>query len=165
MFAAHLDGILGQQVNANNVAYTIMETFSLGGASGCWGSQLGVGFNPCGSQNFGFGTPSFANQIPSGFDFTGTFTVTAGESTVFLTSLMADCLGGYSCDFTNTASFSISGVSYTEDSGVLFSQASNAVPEPGTMGGIGAGLLILGTLGRRRAKKAAYRAAVVHRNE
>jgi hypothetical protein len=154
-FTAALDGTLGQQVNATSPEYVLAETFSLAGASGCWGSQLGVGFGPCGSQNFGFLTSSFGTQTASGFNFTGTFAVTSGQSTTFLATLMADCGFGSLCDFSHTATFSFTGVSYTEDSGVLFSQPLTATPEPGTLGLLGTGLLVVGALGRRGARRSA----------
>jgi hypothetical protein len=148
-FVAGLEGSIGLVANANSASYTLQEIFQIGGASGCWGSQFGLGFAPCGSQNFGFGGTGFYFQAYNGFGFTGTFDVTAGETTTFKTFLLVDCSGGYGCDFSNTATFGISGVSYTEDSGVLFSQPSSSVPEPGTWCAMGVGLLVLGGLRRR----------------
>jgi hypothetical protein len=165
-FTAHLDGGVSPELGATVPEYNLQETFLLGAfGSACWGSQSGVGFGPCGSQNFGFVTTGFTNQSISSFDWTTTFAVTAGESTTFFATIQADCGFGENCDLTNTASFSISGVGYTEDSGVLFSQPTSSVPEPSTLGAIGAGLIGLGILRRRRAKKLEPRAVAVLRTE
>jgi hypothetical protein len=149
---AHLDGQLGLSGNSPN--YSILEQFGLGG-SGCWGSATGLGFQPCLSQNFGFLTSSFTNQSATGFDFTGTFQVTNGATDPFFAALQIDCSGGATCNFSNTASFSLtlpSNVTFTSDSGVLFTQTSST-PEPATFGVAGAALLCVGALRRRSAKR------------
>jgi hypothetical protein len=149
-FHAHLDGIIGLESGLGN--YGISETFLFAGASGCWQSDTGTGFQPCGSQNFGWLTSSFTNQTATGFDFTGTFSITNGMSGLFLAGLQMNCGGGALCDFSNTASFSLdlpSDVTFTSDSGVLFTQSANSVPEPATFVIAGAALTILGVLKRK----------------
>jgi len=155
-FHADLDGTIGLEAGSNANNYNIMDEFILGG-SGCWGSATGLGFQPCGSQNFGFLTSSFTNQSATGFDFTGTFQVTNGATDGFFAALNVDCQGGAACDFSNTASYSLSlpsNVTFTSDSGVLFSQTGTtaATPEPGTFGAVGVALLGAVALLRRSAK-------------
>lgn len=154
-FNAHLGGTISLEGTSGD-NYSISDQFILGG-SGCWGSATGLGFQPCLSQNFGFLTSSFFNQSASGFDFTGTFQVTNGASLPFFAGLNADCSGGATCNFSNTASFSLSlpaDVTFTSDSGVLFTQTPGGAttPEPGTFGVAAAALLGVGIL-RRRAKR------------
>ena len=150
---AHLDGTIGFTAGSSANNYSIQEQFALGG-SGCWGSATGLGFAPCGSQNFGFGGPLFTSQSATGFDFSGTFTVNDGQTLPFYAALDADCSGGANCNFSNTALFSLtlpSNVTYTSDSTVLFTQPVTA-PEPGSLGVIGAGVLAVGVLRRRIGK-------------
>jgi hypothetical protein len=98
-------------------------------------------------------TSSFTNQTATGFDFTGTFNFTDGMSGLFLAALQLNCGGGALCDFNSTASFSLtlpSDVTFTSDSGVLFSQQGAAAPEPASLAFGGASLAVLGILRRRR---------------
>ncbi len=121
---AHLDGSISSEAGSNANNFNIQDNFILGG-SGCWESLTGVGFAPCGAQNFGFLTSSFTNQAANGFDFTGTFLVNNGTVDPFFAALQTDCQGGANCDFSNTASFSLtlpSDVTMSSDSGVLFTQ-------------------------------------------
>jgi hypothetical protein len=162
-FHAHLDGIAS--VEAPGVgSYTVLEQWALGG-SGCWqaaGGNAGNAFGPCLAGNGSYLTSSFTNQSGTGFDFSGTFAVTNGFSTTFLASLQQDCQSAL-CDFSNTASFSLSlpsDVTLTTDSGVLFSQpvtTAPGVPEPGTFGFAGAAVLLSGILRRFVGRKAAPR--------
>jgi hypothetical protein len=148
---AHLDGSIGLEAGASG-NYSAQEEFILGG-HGCWGSATGLGAQPCSSQNFGFLSSSFTNQSATGFDFTGTFQVANGDTDPFLGTLDVDCLGGALCDFSNTASFSLSlpsDVTFTSDSGVLFTQPAAAAPEPATFIMGAAGLLCIGSARRRR---------------
>jgi hypothetical protein len=156
-FHAHLDGVIGLESGFGN--YGISETFLFGGASGCWQSDTGTGFQPCGAQNYGWLTSSFTNQTASGFDFTGTFNITNGMSGLFLAGLQMNCGGGALCDFSNTASFSLtlpSDVTFSSDSGVLFSQQASSVPEPATFICAGAALTLLGVLRRRKKAPEAH---------
>lgn len=149
-FHAHLDGSIG--LEGGNGNYSLTDSFIFGPGSGCWGSQTGLTPGPCGSQNYGWLTSSFSNQTATGFDFTGTFSITDGSSGLFLAALQLGCSGGALCDFSNTASFSLtvpSNVTWTSDSGVLFSQQQSAVPEPATFGIAGLALAALGILKRR----------------
>jgi len=155
-FHAHLGGALGSQAGSNTNNYNIQDQFILGG-SGCWGSATGLGDGPCGSQNFGFLTSSFTNQSATGFDFTGTFQVTNGATDPFFAALNVDCSGGATCDFSHTAEFSLSlpsDVTFTSDSGVLFSQtAAVGTPEPGTFGLVAAAFLGVMVQRRRLANR------------
>ena len=163
-FQAHLDGVIGLESDFEGSFgnYSVSESFLFGGGSGCWGSQTGLTPGPCGSQNFGWLTSSFSNQTASGFDFTGTFTITNGMSSLFLAGLSETCSGGALCDFSNTASFSMilpSDVTWTSDSGVLFSQQQTApTPEPGTFGMAGVVLTAVGILRRRIRRNAGKQA-------
>ena len=153
-FHAHLDGGIGLEAGAAP-NYNILDEFILGGV-GCWGSATGLGAQPCLSQNAGYLTSSFSNQSATGFDFTGTFQVTNGATDAFLAALNVDCSGGVLCDFSNTAAFSLtlpSNVTFTSDSGVLFSQNPvAATPEPGMFGLAAMALLCMVVLRRRSAK-------------
>ena len=151
---AHLGGAITPEGTSGD-NYNILDQFILGG-SGCWGSATGLGAQPCLSQNFGFLTSSFTNQSATGFDFTGTFQVTNGATDPFFAALNVDCQGGTNCDFSHTASFSLtlpSDVTFTSDSGVLFSQNPvAATPEPGMFGLAAMALLCMVVLRRRSAK-------------
>ncbi len=152
-FHAHLDGTIGLEGGFGD--YSLTDSFIFGPGSGCWGSQTGLTPGPCGSQNYGWLTSSFSNQTAAGFDFTGTFSITGGSSGLFLAALQMNCGGGALCDFSNTASFSLtvpSNVTWTSDSGVLFSQQQSAVPEPATFAVAGAALAILGILKKRNRR-------------
>jgi MYXO-CTERM domain-containing protein len=152
---AHLDSTIGSEAGSNTNNYNMSDQFILGG-SACWGSATGLGFQPCGSQNDGFLTSSFTNQSATGFDFTGTFQLTNGATDPVFAALNVDCSGGANCDFSNTAAFSLSlpsDVTFTSDSGVLFSQTgAAATPEPGSFGMAAAALLGVVVRRRRRAK-------------
>ena len=134
---AHLDGTIESQ-GLNTFSYSVTDQFRIGGGSVCWGSSGGTapnGFGPCGSQNFGFVNPTFTNQTATGFDFSGTFSVTNGESSVLFAALQADCQNVALCDFSHTSALSLSlpsDVTFTSASGVLFTQSNTAVPEPST---------------------------------
>lgn len=154
-FHAHLDGSIGLQSNASP-NYSVNETWGFGpaGAIGCWSSATGLGFGPCLAGNGGnWLTSSFSNQSATGYDFTGTFTITDGMSGLFYATMQMNCQGGALCDFSNTASFSLtlpSDVQLTSDSGVLFTQPQSSAPEPGTIVVVGTALTIVGLLRRRK---------------
>jgi len=153
-FHAHLDGIASlEALGVGN--YNVLEQWGLGGL-GCWqtlGGGSGNGFGPCAAQNGGYLSSGFTNQTATGFDFTGTFAVNNGFSTLFNASIQENC-GSALCDFSSTASFSLtlpSDVRLTTDSGVLFSQpGTSAAPEPATFGVVAAAAVILGILRRRK---------------
>ena len=153
---AHLDGTIASE-GLNTFGYTLMDQFSLGGGSACWDSAGGVsgsGFGLCGSQNFGFSNPTFTNQTATGFDFTGTFSVTNGEASVLFAALQADCQNGAACDFSHTSTLSLSlpsDVTFTSASGVLFTQSQTAVPEPSSSVPLLAAMFAIGLAARRRA--------------
>jgi hypothetical protein len=156
--SAHLDGFVGSSPLANNTSFQVNSGFLMGGGSACWASQGGnpgvvtTAFGPCASQNFGFLTSSFSNQSSTGYDFTGTFSVTNGEASTFLAYLQVAANGGEVADFSHTSSMSLilpSNVTFSSDSGVLFSQTASA-PEPATLGGVAAVLLGIGLLRRKR---------------
>ena len=159
-FRAHLDGIAALGSGATGAGYSVTETWGLGGG-GCWeslGGGDGNGFGPCLSGNGGYISSSFSNQTATGFDFTGTFSVTNGQSSIFFATLQEDCAGGALCDFSNTASFSLSlpsDVTFASDSGVLFTQQQSDAPEPGTLGLAGVVVVLLGVLRRRIGRSAA----------
>ena len=94
----------------------------------------------------GWGSPALANETSGGFDFSGAINVTDGEALPLLLSLQLSCVSGETCDFSHTAALSFtlpSDVKFTSDSGVLLTGVTSTVPEPATLGFIGAGLLAL----------------------
>ena len=100
----------------------------------------------------------FTNETVTGFDFSGAFCVTDGENMPLFMSLTVNCQFGAICDFGKTSKFSFnlpSNVTFTSDSGALWTQANgvpppSGVPEPAALVLAGAGMLALGALRWRR---------------
>lgn len=98
-------------------------------------------------------TNSFALMV-----FNGYFDIIGTQATINPTlSLSLDCSIGLQCDYYNTARFSFVGlpssVSFTSDSGVFLQGTTVPVPEPGTYALMLAGLGLVGTIVRRRARR------------
>ena len=125
-FHVHMQGTVGLEGGATTPGYGTNTTWTIGPGVGCWQSQAGgygSGFQPCTSGNGGFLTSSFSNQSATGFDFTGTFSVTNGQANTFFATLQADNSGGAFNDETASYSLSLpSNLTVTSDSGVLFTQ-------------------------------------------
>ena len=114
------------------------------------------------SQNYGFTDTSLTNVTTSGFDWSGTLSVTDGEQVDFELTAGGGVSEGATADFSNTLQFSLadlpSGVTYTSASNAFLTAGStSAVPEPAPLGllALGAGGLWttrrLITPGRRTA--------------
>lgn len=147
----HLDGSIVAE-DATAFSYNILDEFGLGGTV-CWGSTGGATPFSLGTSCNGYTTFSLINQTISGFDFSGTFSVTNGMTSLFFAALQADCGGGGRCDFSNTNSFSLtlpSNVTFTSDSGVLFTEKASTVPEPSGVALCLSAMLAIGVAVRRR---------------
>ena len=153
-----LDGSIGSFANANSLS-GLSYNMNFGASNFSYvsqGSQLGFAFNtgtPAGWDNFGF-----TNVTETGFDFTGSFTVTDGEKRSFSQRLYLICQEGVTCDFSNTGRVGLQlppGVSFTSGSGVFLQPpATGAVPEPASWAMMIAGFGLAGGVMRRKRRLA-----------
>jgi hypothetical protein len=117
----------------------------------------GTGFSPpITGPTSGWLTSSFAGLTMSGFNFTGTLTVTNGEIVPITFIQQMNCDVGAVCDFSDTTQLSLtlpSDVSYTSASGVFLTQSSSGspVPEPGSLSLMALAIVAAGWVARRRS--------------
>jgi hypothetical protein len=121
--------------------YSQTVGLSIGNAYLEWGGGAGgaanVGANPTFTDNTmgttgwanGGGAGVFASVDYNGFAFSGTLAVTAGEVLNIDLIQTLNINDGASGDFSNTGQLSLSGVSYTSNSGVFLT----SVPEPASL--------------------------------
>jgi hypothetical protein len=153
-FNFELDGNIGNSTGAgfgNSWSMAAEETF--GATSMDW--QSGASLSPSTSGTGGWIMSSFTNNTQTGFDFTGTFTVTNGEVVPIEFLQQVACNNGTICDYSNTAQMSLvlpSDVTYTSASGVFLTQTGSAVPEPGSMLLMGLGIVAVGCARFRRSR-------------
>ncbi len=96
---------------------------------------------------------SYINQSATGFDFTGTTNVTAGNATAINLLFSTTCGAGMICDYRNTATVTLSmptGGAFSSDSGVFLTGGAST-PEPITWAMTAAGLIAIGI--RRRVRR------------
>lgn len=157
-FTAHVDGSI--------------VTDGSGYSSVSWADQVNIGdsaFNYRGGVDYGtylygdnsdsrtgwnsFTSSSLTNH---GHDFTGTFTVSDGDTRNFYHRLLVECAGAV-CDFSNTASIGLvlpDNVRLTSDSGVFLTDQAGGVPEPAAWDLMLTGFFGLGVALRNRRTSA-----------
>jgi PEP-CTERM motif len=148
-----LDGNIGNSTGegfGNSWSMAAEETF--GSALMNW--QSGASLSPVTTDTAGWNAFSFTNNTQTGFNFTGTLTVTNGEVVPIEFLQQLSCSNGTICDYSNTAQMSLvlpSDVTYTSASGFLTQQAgSSSVPEPGSLSLVGLGIAAAVWARRRR---------------
>jgi len=148
-----LDGNIGNSTGpgfGNSWSMAVEENFGAGFLD--WNS--GATLSPNTSSTTGWNNFSFANNTQTGFNFTGTLTVTNGEVVPIQFIQQIECGNGTICDYSNTGQLSLvlpSDVTYTSASGVFLTQ-TNSAPEPSTLLLIGLGLAGFPYIRRRVAR-------------
>ena len=151
-----LDGNIGNSTGPTfGNAWSMAAEQNFGAGFMNW--QSGAGFSSGNTPlTAGWNAFSFTNNTQTGFNFTGTLTVTNGEVVPIQFLQVVDCGDGTICDYSNTAQMSLilpSDVTYTSASGVFLTQSPvppSAVPEPSSMLLFGSVLLGLGGTVKRR---------------
>jgi len=151
-----LDGNIGNSTGPGfGNAWSMAAEQNFGAGFMNW--QSGAGFSSGNTPlTAGWNAFSFTNNTQTGFNFTGTLTVTNGEVVPIQFLQVVDCGDGTICDYSNTAQMSLilpSDVTYTSASGVFLTQSPvppSAVPEPSSMLLFGSVLLGLGGTVKRR---------------
>jgi hypothetical protein len=149
-----LDGTIGNSTGPTfGNAWTMAAEQNFGTGFMNWQSGAGIS-SPDTAFTAGWNTFSFTNNTQTGFNFTGTLTVTNGEVVPIQLLQQVECGDGTICDYSNTAQMSLilpSDVTYTSASGFLTQQAgSSSVPEPGSFSLVGLGILAAVWANRRR---------------
>jgi PEP-CTERM motif len=145
-FNFELDGTIGNSTGPTfGNAWTMAAEQNFGTGFMNW--QSGAGISPVTGGTGGWNSFSFTNNTQTGFDFTGTLTVTNGEVVPIQFLQQIECGNGTICDYSNTAQMSLvlpSDVTYTSASGVFLTQNPSAVPEPGSLLLMGLGMAAIG---------------------
>jgi hypothetical protein len=158
---AHMDGTIIPSASTNH-NYTVTSSLAIGGYGYAYevsaptpGSPtIGVANNPYAPTLFGV----FSNETATGYDFSGTVSVTNGQQLEVLMDLMLGSTNGVDADFSNTNSLSLilpSNVTFTSASGVFLTQTASA-PEPSSLLLLGAGLIGM-ILYRRKSGRSVVR--------
>jgi hypothetical protein len=166
-FLSHLDGSIGSFTTANSLS-GLSYNINLGTSGFSYvsqGSQSGFTFGTNGlggsSPPAGWDSYSFTNVTPTGFDFSGVFTVSDGEARSLAQRLYLICQEGVSCDFSHTGSVGFllpEGISFTSASGVFLVPPTGGVPEPASWAMLISGFGLVGAAARRRRRSAASQA-------
>ena len=148
-FGLSLDGALSSSIGLN---YSMLVQENFGNAFVYY--DAGSGGPPANtSPTTGWNSALFTSTSLTGFNFTGTLTVTNGETVpiTFLESLT--CNNSTTCDYSNTTQMSLnlpSGTTFTSASGVFLTQTSSATPEPCSLMLVGLGISGVVCIPRRR---------------
>jgi hypothetical protein len=146
-FGLSLDGSVA---SAYGLDYSMLVQENFGTAFEYW--DAGSAAPPNTSPTSGWNTALFTNNSETGFNFTGTMTVTNGETVPILFLEQLECVDGTVCDFSNTTQMSLilpSDVTYTSASGVFLTQTA-ATPEPSSLMLFGSGIAAVLCARRRR---------------
>jgi hypothetical protein len=150
-----LDGTIGNSTGPTfGNAWSMTAEQNFGAGFMVWQSGAGFSSGNTGSTS-GWNAFSFTNNTQTGFNFTGTLTVTNGEVVPIQYLQQIECGDGTICDYSNTAQLSLilpSDVTYTSASGVFLTEQPSAVPEPGSLALFGPGALLAGLLLRKRLR-------------
>ncbi len=163
-FLSHLDGSIGSFTTSNSLS-GLSYNINLGSSGFSYvsqGSQGGFTFSTNGlggtSPPTGWDSYSFINVTPTGFDFSGVFTVADGDTRSLAQRLYLICQEGVSCDFSHTGSVGFllpQGISFTSASGIFLVPPAGGVPEPASWVMLISGFGLVGVTARRRRRFAA----------
>ena len=110
-------------------------------------------------ENGGWVSNNISSESPNSFIFTGTYALTGSSDTLPIQlELDLQCQADASCDLSHTGAITLSlpsNVTFTSASGVfLTQQPASTAPEPAYTFILGAALLGIGALARRRFRRA-----------
>jgi hypothetical protein len=140
-----LDGTIGTDATFAGNAWTMVVEQNFGAGFMNWQSGAGVS-SPDTNYTAGWNTFSFTNNTQTGFNFTGTLTVTNGEVVPIQFLQQIECGDGTISDFTAKVTLILpAGVTFTSDSGVFLKPA---VPRDFAGDGLSGAVLYDPTLGQ-----------------
>jgi hypothetical protein len=151
-----LDGSIGNSTGptfGNAWSMGVEQNFGAGFMN--WQSGAGID-SPDTADTSGWNAFSFTNSTQTGFDFTGTLTVSDGEVVPIQFLQQIECGDGTICDYSDTAQMSLilpSDVTYTSASGVFLTQEPVSTPEPSSVMLLAAGIGCLFCLRRWSARQ------------